>query len=112
MDARCPGSPRETRRSRQVAGSPPPAGEGAPLLRWARLGPWVVLLGLASVLGGAGLTGCAHEPPVKPWQRGYTARRAMSFDDGLATRFQQHVFSAREGAEGGYGRFSGGCGCN
>ena len=72
----------------------------------------LLLLGCASLASGTGLTGCAHEPPVKPWQRAHTARRAMSFDDGLASRFQQHVFSAREGAEGGYGHFSGGCGCN
>jgi len=103
MDARCPGSPRESRGSRPAAGLS---------RRWTRFGLWLVLVGVTGLLGGAGLTGCAHEPPVKPWQRGYTARRAMSFDDGLASRFQQHVFSAREGAEGGYGRFSGGCGCN
>ena len=109
MDARCPGSPRETRRSRPTVGQTPPRGL---LRRWTRLGRLMVVVGFTGLLGGAGLTGCAHEPPVKPWQRGYTARRAMSFDDGLASRFQQHVFSAREGAEGGYGRFSGGCGCN
>jgi hypothetical protein len=77
-----------------------------------RLGLSVVLLGLAGVLAGAGLTGCSHAPPVKPWQRGNMARRAMSFDDGLEGRFKQHVFTAREGADGGYGYFSGGCGCN
>jgi hypothetical protein len=72
----------------------------------------MVALAGAGLLASAGISACAHEPPVKAWQRGYTARRAMSFDDGLASRFQQHVFSAREGAEGGYGHFSGGCGCN
>jgi hypothetical protein len=98
MDARCPGPPGKARR-------PQPAREL--LRRWARLGLWVGFL-----TAGAELAGCAHEPPVKPWQRGYTARRAMTFDDGLESRFKQHVFSAREGAEGGYGHFSGGCGCN
>jgi hypothetical protein len=77
-----------------------------------RLGLPVLIAITAGGLGGATLSGCGHAPPVKPWQRANVARRAMSFDDGLETRFKQHVFSAREGADGGYGRFSGGCGCN
>ena len=32
--------------------------------------------------------------------------------DGLEGRFRQHLFGAREGAEGGYGHAGGGCGCN
>lgn len=78
--------------------------------RLLRLGLWIVLAGAG--LGAAGLAGCSHAPPVKPWQRGHLTRRAMSFDDGLEGRFKQHVFSAREGAEGGYGHVGGGCGCN
>lgn len=60
------------------------------------------------------LAGCAHPPPppVQVWQRGHLARRAMQFDDGLEGRFRQHLFGAREGAEGGYGHVGGGCGCN
>jgi hypothetical protein len=67
--------------------------------------------GLLLALLGALAAGCAH-PPVRPWQRGYLARRAMQFDDGLEGRFRQHLFGAREGAEGGYGHVGGGCGCN
>ena len=70
---------------------------------------------LAAGLGAAmvgGVVGCTHAPPVKPWQRAHLSRRAMSFDDGLESRFRQHAFSAREGAEGGYGHVGGGCGCN
>lgn len=63
-------------------------------------------------LAAASFTGCLHTPPVKPWQRAHLSRRAMSFDDGLEGRFKQHVYSAREGAEGGYGHVGGGCGCN
>jgi len=61
---------------------------------------------------GALAAGCGHPPPVRPWQRAFLARRAMQFDDGLVTRFRQHLFGAREGADGGYGHVGGGCGCN
>jgi hypothetical protein len=71
-------------------------------------------LGLLLVLVSSGgvLTGCKHAPPVQPWQREHLARRSMQFDDGLEGRFRQHLFGAREGAEGGYGKAGGGCGCN
>lgn len=77
----------------------------------SRVLPALVLLGLV----GLQASGCAHPPPapVKPWQRGYLARRAMRFDDGLEGRFRQHLFGgAREGADGGYFKVGGGCGCN
>lgn len=70
------------------------------------------LLLAAGLAGAIGVVGCTHAPPVKPWQRAHLSRRAMSFDDGLESRFRQHAFSAREGAEGGYGHVGGGCGCN
>jgi hypothetical protein len=73
------------------------------------------MLGLVACLScgmGATVTGCKHAPPVKPWQREHLTRRAMQFDDGLEGRFRQHMFSSREGAEGGYGQVGGGCGCN
>jgi hypothetical protein len=62
------------------------------------------------VLVGAAFAGCGHTP--KSWQRAYLSKRAMKFDDGLEGRFKQHMFAAREGAEGGYGDVGGGCGCN
>ena len=49
---------------------------------------------------------------MKPWQREHLARRAMKFDDPAETRFRQHFFFAREGADGAYGDVGGGCGCN
>ena len=71
------------------------------------------LLLLLIALGGPALAGCASlPPPVKPWQRGHLTRRAVQFNDGLEGRFRQHMFAAREGAEGGYGHVGGGCGCN
>jgi Domain of unknown function (DUF4266) len=78
--------------------------------RVRRIGGLVLVL---AVLGAsATMTGCKHAPPVKPWQRGYLTKRAMTFETGLEGKFKQHVFSAREGAEGGYGHVGGGCGCN
>ncbi|MDX2020561.1 MAG: DUF4266 domain-containing protein [Deltaproteobacteria bacterium] len=73
------------------------------LVRWA---PVAVAIAMA-----LGLSSCAH-PPVAPWQREYLSRRAMSFSDGLEGRFRQHMFSTREGADGGFGTVGGGCGCN
>jgi hypothetical protein len=70
----------------------------------------VALLALVASMAA----GCGHSlrPPVRPWERGYLAKRAMQFDDGLEGRFRQHLFGAREGAEGGYLKVGGGCGCN
>ena len=80
------------------------------VIRRVRLLPLLLVL---LALGGSGLAGCAHKPPpVKPWQRGHLVRRTLQFNDGLESRFRQHMFSAREGAEGGYGHVGGGCGCN
>jgi hypothetical protein len=50
---------------------------------------------------------------VKPWQREDLARRSMIADqDTGERRFQQHHRASREGADGGTGDASGGCGCN
>ncbi len=68
----------------------------------------LLLLGLSASLAAAG----CGTPPVRPWQRGYLTKRALRFDDGNETRFRQHLFSSREGADGGYGHVGGGCGCN
>jgi hypothetical protein len=73
-----------------------------------KLGLFLLLV----VASGGALSACNHAPPVKPWERGYLVRRAMRLDDGLEGRFRQHMFGAREGAEGGYGHVGGGCGCN
>jgi hypothetical protein len=69
-------------------------------------------LGFVGFVVLVGSAGCGHQPPVKPWQRQYLAKRSMQFDGGLETRFRQHLLSSREGADGGYGHVGGGCGCN
>lgn len=68
---------------------------------------------LIAVLASVLVAGCGHRPPpVKAWQRSHLAKRSMQFDDGLEARFRQHLFSSREGSDGGYGQVGGGCGCN
>ena len=53
--------------------------------------------------------GCAT---VQPWQRGRLADRCMIFDaDASQVAYMTHWQEAREGASGGYGVQSGGCGC-
>jgi hypothetical protein len=49
---------------------------------------------------------------VQPWQRGRLADRCMIFDaDASQVAYMSHWQEAREGAAGGYGVQSGGCGC-
>jgi hypothetical protein len=70
-----------------------------------------VLLAVAGV--AAGTAGCAHQPPIEPWQREHLAKRAMRFDaDPVEGHFRQHMYGAREGSDLGYGQPGGGCGCN
>jgi hypothetical protein len=59
------------------------------------------------------LTGCATFDPPKAWERGNLARPEMQFDfDRLDAKTQQHIYTSKEGAAGGYGVGGGGCGCN
>ncbi len=72
----------------------------------------VGLVILASWLCGLA-AGCSHRPPpVRPWERGHLTKRALRFEGGSEALFRQHLFSSREGADGGYGQVGGGCGCN
>ena len=75
--------------------------------------PLRLRLCLISGLALMGVAGCAHRPPVQPWQREYLSKRAMQFDsDPQEDRFRQHWLGAREGADLGFGQPGGGCGCN
>ena len=75
--------------------------------------PLRLRLCLISGLALIGVAGCAHRPPVQPWQREYLSKRAMQFDsDPQEDRFRQHWLGAREGADLGFGQPGGGCGCN
>ncbi len=67
------------------------------------------LLAVLVALGGLLASGCAT---VQPWQRGRLANQCMTFDaNGAQLAFDTHWQTAREGAEGGFGVQSGGCGC-
>ena len=68
----------------------------------------VVLL-IVTLAAGFVVAGCAT---VQPWQRGRLADPAMVFDsNGSLVSFMTHWQEAREGAAGGFGVQSGGCGC-
>jgi len=59
------------------------------------------------------LAGCATFEPPKPWEKGNLARPHMQFDyDRLDVKTQQHIYTSKEAATGGYGVGGGGCGCN
>lgn len=66
----------------------------------------------AASLAVAALAGCALQPP-QPWERRALARPEMTLaGDRLADGFDQHVYTSKENASGGYGVGGGGCGCN
>jgi len=68
-----------------------------------------LVLVLATLAGLLLSGGCAT---VQPWQRGRLAHPAMVFDaDSGLVSYMTHWQEAREGAAGGYGVQSGGCGC-
>ncbi|TAE50347.1 MAG: DUF4266 domain-containing protein [Bacteroidetes bacterium] len=53
--------------------------------------------------------GCSS---VKPWQRAYLNDHEMKLGRGNLEKFQDAAHMYREGASGGGGKSSGGCGCN
>ena len=72
----------------------------------SRLRPFAFLAVLA-------VAGCATIAPPKPWERGDLARPGMQIDpDRLETKIEQHIYTSKEAATGGYGVGGGGCGCN
>lgn len=76
-----------------------PSGEAA--VRVARAAAALVL--------GLGAGACAT---VEPWQRGRLAHESMTFDaDAERAAYDAHWQESREGAAGGSGVQSGGCGC-
>ena len=59
------------------------------------------------------IVGCATVSPPKPWERGTLARPEMRLDaDPLGAKLDQHIYTSKEAAAGGYGAGGGGCGCN
>ncbi len=69
-------------------------------------------LAVALAAATVALAGCAISPP-QPWERGNLAQPGMQFDfDRLDAKAQQHIYTSKEAATGGYGVGGGGCGCN
>jgi len=67
---------------------------------------------VAATVFAALLSGCAS-PMLAPWQKRNLAKPEMLMSaDPLEQRFDQHIYSSRENASGGYGVGGGGCGCN
>ena len=65
------------------------------------------------LLAALSAVGCATIDPPKPWERGDLAKASMQIDpDKLETKIQQHIYTSKEAATGGYGVGGGGCGCN
>ncbi len=63
---------------------------------------------LASVLPG-----CSVLTPPQAWEKGNLAKPEMAMGgDALEQRYQQHIYTSKEAASGGYGVGGGGCGCN
>jgi len=59
------------------------------------------------------LSGCGTFALPQPWEKGNLAKPEMSFGgDPLEQRYQQHIYTSKEAASGGYGVGGGGCGCN
>jgi hypothetical protein len=59
------------------------------------------------------MTGCATLQPPQPWEKGDLAKASMQIDpDPLQTTLEQHIYTSKEAATGGYGVGGGGCGCN
>lgn len=75
-------------------------------------------LGRAGALAAAACVlaasaGCSAIKPVQPWERGALAKPAMLIEgDTLEARFNEHIYTSKEGASGGSGVGGGGCGCN
>lgn len=71
-------------------------------------------LGIAAAVAAlVAMSGCAGFEAPKAWERGNLARPSMQFDnDRLDTKTQQHIYTSKEAATGGYGVGGGGCGCN
>ena len=68
----------------------------------------LLMLTVALAMGG-----CATLQPPQPWEKGDLAKGSMQIDpDPLQTTLEQHIYTSKEAATGGYGVGGGGCGCN
>ncbi len=76
-------------------------------MRGLRLAAAAALCLLIPLQYGCSTTG------VKPWERGYLAKRGMALEPNAhEAALKQHTYFSKEAASGGYGVGGGGCGCN
>ena len=77
------------------------------MMRLYPISKWVLLL-----LALAGVVGCSSFKQVEPWEKGILSKPEMTFDgDAIDLLLSEHILSSREGASGGTGAGTGGCGC-
>ncbi len=70
-----------------------------------------IAISLALLAAAAANSGCSVAPP-KPWQKGLLARPEMTMaPDPLEEKLNEHTYTSKEGASGGFGVGGGGCGC-
>jgi hypothetical protein len=66
-----------------------------------------------TVLVAVTVAGCATVQPPRAWEKAALTRPQMQLDaDPLDGKLQQHIYTSKEAASGGYGVGGGGCGCN
>lgn len=60
------------------------------------------------------ITGCSHITPVKAWEKGTLASEDMRYGgpNPMIKKFDEHIYTSKEGTKGGGGVSGGGCGCN
>ena len=59
------------------------------------------------------LSGCAPIKTVQPLEKGFLAKKEMTFaSDKLDEAYREHTYFSKEAAAGGGGVGGGGCGCN
>jgi len=66
-----------------------------------------------SILAISILSGCTIVP-VKPWEKATLAQDIVKFGgpNPMMKKFEEHIFTSKEGSKGGGGVSGGGCGCN
>ncbi len=56
--------------------------------------------------------GCATIEPPKPWEKRRSRAARCRSTPTLEAKIEQHIYTSKEAATGGYGVGGGGCGCN
>ncbi len=78
------------------------------------LTPYKYLAGFFPIIAIALLSSCSQITPVKAWEKGILASETMRYGgpNPMIKKFDEHIFTSKEGSKGGGGVSGGGCGCN